>query len=68
MEEASRVGKALACPPIARRWACLTAFAHPTIAGIVSHYAKKINGEKLSDDILALYKKYNGPLVPAYAV
>ncbi len=29
-------------------------------------YAKMINGEKLSDDVLALYKKYNGPLPASY--
>lgn len=48
-------------------------------AGEVSEYAKKgvgefvaevyskmINGEKLSDDVLALYKKYNGPMPASY--
>ncbi len=29
-------------------------------------YAKMINGDKLSDDVLALYKKYNGPLPASY--
>ena len=29
-------------------------------------YAKMINGEKLSDDVLALYKKYNGPMPASY--
>lgn len=29
-------------------------------------YSKMINGEKLSDDVLALYKKYNGPMPACY--
>ncbi|MBQ7126593.1 hypothetical protein IJO12_05860 [bacterium] len=33
---------------------------------IADVYAKMIAGEKLSDDVLALYKKYNGPLPVGY--
>ena len=33
---------------------------------IADVYAKMIAGEKLSDDVLTLYKKYNGPLPVGY--
>ena len=26
-------------------------------------YAKLIKGEEIADDVLALYKKYNGPMI-----
>jgi len=31
---------------------------------IADTYAKMIRGDKLPDDVIALYKKYNGPAIP----
>lgn len=43
----------------------ISAYAQTSIGEFIAEvYGKMIRGEKIADDVMDLYKKYNGPMVP----